>query len=208
MSAIQVLGISNAIVDVLTHVDDQFLTRVGVPRRSMVLIDEQRAEELYRQMGPTTEMSGGSVANTIAGIANLGGRTAYIGRVFDDQLGRIFVHDMQSLGVDVRLAAREEWTADRAQLHSDYAGRRAHDADLSRELHHARARAHHPSDLRPAGNRAAGGLCMGSAAGTGRARQGHRTRTTRRDGHRASRSRMRNASSGIVRSSLRLSDVK
>ncbi len=103
MSSIQVLGISNAIVDVLTHVDDQFLTRVGVPRRSMVLIDEQRAEELYRQMGPTTEMSGGSVANTIAGIANLGGRTAYIGRVFDDQLGRIFVHDMQSLGVNVRL---------------------------------------------------------------------------------------------------------
>jgi sugar/nucleoside kinase (ribokinase family) len=103
MSSIQVLGISNAIVDVLTHVDDQFLTRVGVPRRSMVLIDENRAEELYRQMGPTTEMSGGSVANTIAGVANLGGRTAYIGRVFDDQLGRIFVHDMQSLGVDVRL---------------------------------------------------------------------------------------------------------
>ena len=104
MSSIQVLGISNAIVDVLAHVDDQFLTRIGVPKRSMVLIDEQRAEEVYRQMGPTTEMSGGSVANTIAGIANLGGRTAYIGRVADDQLGRIFVHDMQSLGVDVRLA--------------------------------------------------------------------------------------------------------
>jgi sugar/nucleoside kinase (ribokinase family) len=105
MSAIQVLGISNAIVDVLTHVDDQFLTRVGVPRRSMVLIDEQRAEDLYRQMGPTTEVSGGSVANTIAGIANLGGRTAYIGRVFDDQFGGVFIHDMQSLGVEVRLAA-------------------------------------------------------------------------------------------------------
>lgn len=104
MSVIQVLGISNAIVDVLTHVDEQFLKRVGVPPRSMVLIDENRAEELYRQMGPTTEMSGGSVANTVAGIANLGGRTAYIGRVFDDQLGRIFIHDMQSLGVDVRLA--------------------------------------------------------------------------------------------------------
>lgn len=104
-SSIQVLGISNAIVDVLTHVEEQFLTAIGAPKRSMVLIDEQRAQEVYSRMGPTTEMSGGSVANTIAGIANLGGRTAYIGRVADDQLGRIFIHDMQALGVDVRLAA-------------------------------------------------------------------------------------------------------
>ena len=70
----------------------------------MTLIDESRAREIYAMMGPATEMSGGSVANTIAGFANLGGAAAYIGRVKDDQLGEIFRHDMQSLGVDVRLA--------------------------------------------------------------------------------------------------------
>jgi sugar/nucleoside kinase (ribokinase family) len=102
-SSIQVLGISNAIVDILSPVDEKFLAAIGAPKRSMVLIDEQRAQEVYARMGPAKEVSGGSVANTIAGIANLGGRTAYIGRVADDQLGRIFIHDMQSLGVDVRL---------------------------------------------------------------------------------------------------------
>jgi len=99
----RLLGISNAIVDVLSHVDDEFLTRIGAPRGSMTLIDEARAHEIYDMMGPATEMSGGSVANTIAGFANLGGPAAYIGRVADDQLGEIFVHDMRSLGVDVRL---------------------------------------------------------------------------------------------------------
>lgn len=103
-SSNQVLGISNAIVDILTHVDEEFLRAIGAPKRSMVLIDEQRARDVYARMGPATEMSGGSVANTIAGIAILGGSAAYIGRVADDELGRIFVHDMRSLGVDVRLA--------------------------------------------------------------------------------------------------------
>lgn len=99
----QVLGISNAIVDILAHVDEAFLTALGVPKKSMVLIDAQRAEKIYSRMGPATEQSGGSVANTIANLANLGGRTAYIGRVADDDLGRIFIHDMRSLGVDVRI---------------------------------------------------------------------------------------------------------
>ena len=102
----RLLGISNAIVDVLTHVDDAFLDRIGAPPGSMTLIDEARAHEIYGMMGPATEMSGGSVANTIAGFANLGGEAAYIGRVNDDQLGEIFVHDMRSLGVDVRLPPR------------------------------------------------------------------------------------------------------
>ncbi len=97
------LGISNAIVDILAHVDEDFLAKIGAPRGSMTLIDEDRAHEIYDLMGPATEMSGGSVANTIAGFANLGGSAAYIGRVTDDQLGEIFVHDMRSLGVDVRL---------------------------------------------------------------------------------------------------------
>ena len=101
--SIKLLGISNAIVDVLSHVDDEFLARIGAPLGSMTLIDERRAHEIYELMGPSTEMSGGSVANTVAGFANLGGAAGYIGRVNDDQLGEIFVHDMRSLGVDIRL---------------------------------------------------------------------------------------------------------
>ena len=102
-SNVQLIGISNAIVDILAHVNDDFLERIGAPPGSMTLIDEQQAHTIYSMMGPATEMSGGSVANTIAGFANLGGSAAYIGRVRDDQLGEIFVHDMRSLGVDVRL---------------------------------------------------------------------------------------------------------
>ena len=98
------LGISNAIVDVLAHVDDEFLDQIGVVRGAMTLIDEERAHEIYGLMGPATEMSGGSVANTVANFANLGGSTAYIGRVKADQLGEIFNHDMRSLGVDIRLS--------------------------------------------------------------------------------------------------------
>ncbi len=101
--SVQLLGISNAIVDVLAHVDGDFLQTIGAEPGSMTLIDEERAHEIYNQMGPATEMSGGSVANTVAGFANLGGSTAYIGKVRDDQLGRIFNHDMKSLGVDIRL---------------------------------------------------------------------------------------------------------
>ena len=101
--SIQLLGISNAIVDVLAHVDHDFLGRIGAEPGSMTLIDKDRAKEVYDMMGPATEMSGGSVANTVAGFANLGGAGAYIGKVRDDQLGRIFNHDMTSLGVDVRL---------------------------------------------------------------------------------------------------------
>jgi sugar/nucleoside kinase (ribokinase family) len=99
---VQLLGISNAIVDVLAHVDEDFLNEIGAPRGSMTLIDEARAHEIYDMMGPATEMSGGSVANTVAGFAILGGSASYIGRVKNDQLGEIFVHDMRSLGVDVR----------------------------------------------------------------------------------------------------------
>ncbi len=99
----QLLGISNAIVDVLAHVDYDFLDRIDAVPGSMTLIDRDQAHAIYDQMGPATEMSGGSVANTIAGFANLGGSAAYIGKVRDDQLGAIFNHDMKSLGVDIRL---------------------------------------------------------------------------------------------------------
>ncbi len=101
--SVQLLGISNAIVDVLAHVDNAFLETIGAPLGSMTLIDEHQAQDIYSKMGPATEMSGGSVANTIAGFANLGGSSAYIGKVRNDQLGDIFNHDMRSLGVDIRL---------------------------------------------------------------------------------------------------------
>lgn len=103
--SVQLLGISNAIVDVLAHIKDDVLEKLGAAPGSMTLIDLQRAREIYSMMGPATEMSGGSVANTIAGFANLGGSAAYIGRVKADQLGGIFNHDMRSLGVDIRLNA-------------------------------------------------------------------------------------------------------
>lgn len=99
----QLLGISNAIVDVLAHVEPSFIREIGAVTGAMNLIDEERARDIYSRMGPATEMSGGSVANTIAGFANLGGSAAYIGHVRADQLGEIFNHDMRSLGVDVRL---------------------------------------------------------------------------------------------------------
>lgn len=99
----QLLGISNAIVDILAHVDQDFIDGIGAVTGAMNLIDESRAREIYDRMGPATEMSGGSVANTVAGFANLGGSAAYIGHVHDDQLGEIFNHDMRSLGIDIRL---------------------------------------------------------------------------------------------------------
>ena len=101
--SVQILGISNAIVDVLAHVDGDILEGIGSVPGSMNLVDRDRANEIYGAIGPTTEMSGGSVANTIAGFANLGGKAAYIGKVRNDQFGRVFTHDMKSLGVDIRL---------------------------------------------------------------------------------------------------------
>lgn len=99
----QLLGISNAIVDVLAHVDAAFLGKIDAVPGSMTLIDKDQANAIYDQIGPTTEMSGGSVANTVAGFANLGGVAAYIGKVRDDRFGDIFNQDMESLGVDIRL---------------------------------------------------------------------------------------------------------
>lgn len=104
----QLLGISNAIVDILAHVDTGFIEDIGAAVGAMNLIDEQQAREIYEKMGPATEMSGGSVANTIAGFANLGGDAAYIGHVRNDQLGEIFNHDMRSLGVGIRLAPADD----------------------------------------------------------------------------------------------------
>lgn len=94
----QVVGIGNAIVDVLSHCDDAYLADHGVDKGIMQLIDVERAGALYGVMGPAKEISGGSAANTIAGIAALGGSTAYVGKVKDDQLGEIFAHDIRAQG--------------------------------------------------------------------------------------------------------------
>ncbi|MGB5556448.1 MAG: adenosine kinase [Paracoccaceae bacterium] len=94
----QVVGIGNAMVDVLSHCDDSFLAANGVEKGIMQLIDMDRAVELYARVGPSKEISGGSAANTIAGIAQLKGRTAYVGKVKNDQLGAIFAHDLRAQG--------------------------------------------------------------------------------------------------------------
>ena len=98
-SLYDVVGIGNAIVDVLAQEDDGFLVRHGMRKGTMTLIDAERAESLYAAMGPAVEVSGGSAANTIAAIASLGGRGAFIGKTKNDQLGAIFRHDVVSLGV-------------------------------------------------------------------------------------------------------------
>ncbi|MEZ5203624.1 MAG: adenosine kinase [Acidimicrobiales bacterium] len=94
-----VLGIGNALVDVLSTEEEAFVERMSLVKGSMTLIDTDRAEELYAAMGDKTEMSGGSAANTLSGVASFGGRAAYIGRVKDDGLGKAFGHDLNSLGV-------------------------------------------------------------------------------------------------------------
>jgi sugar/nucleoside kinase (ribokinase family) len=94
-----VLGIGNAIFDVLVKTDEAFLAAHGMTKGSMALIDEARAAAIYRDMGPATEMSGGSAANTIVGLASLGARAAYVGKVKDDQIGRMYAHDIRAAGV-------------------------------------------------------------------------------------------------------------
>jgi sugar/nucleoside kinase (ribokinase family) len=94
-----VLGIGNAIFDVLVRTDEGFLAAHGMTKGGMALIDEARAASIYRDMGPATEMSGGSAANTIVGVAGLGARAAYVGKVKDDQIGRLYTHDIRAAGV-------------------------------------------------------------------------------------------------------------
>lgn len=98
MKKFQVVGIGNAMVDVLARAEDSFLTEAGIGKGIMQLIDMPRAVDLYSRIGPAKEISGGSAANTIAGVAHLGGRTAYVGKVKDDQLGAIFAHDLRAQG--------------------------------------------------------------------------------------------------------------
>jgi sugar/nucleoside kinase (ribokinase family) len=98
-AAIDVVGIGNAIVDVIAHAEEPFLAAEGLAKGAMTLIDAERAELLYQKMGSAIESSGGSAGNTMAGIASLGGSGGYIGKVRDDLLGEVFRHDITAIGV-------------------------------------------------------------------------------------------------------------
>jgi adenosine kinase len=106
-----VLAIGNAIFDVLVKTDESFLSRHGMTKGGMALIDEPRAAAIYGDMGPATEMSGGSAANTIVGLASFGARTAYVGKVKDDQIGRMYAHDIRAAGVAFETLAATEGPA-------------------------------------------------------------------------------------------------
>lgn len=97
--SLDVVGVGNAIVDVLAQADDAFLAAHSIPKGGMILIDEARAKSIYDAMAPGVEVSGGSAANSIACIASLGGRAGFIGKVSKDNLGDIFRHDLKALGV-------------------------------------------------------------------------------------------------------------
>ena len=108
-----VVGIGNAIVDVIARAEDKFLAEKKLAKGAMTLIDEAQADALYAAMGPGTESSGGSAANTLAGIASLGGKGAFFGKVKNDQLGQVFAHDIRAIGVafDSKLATEGPATA-------------------------------------------------------------------------------------------------
>ncbi len=93
------MGVGNALVDVLARHDDSFLAALGLVKGAMALVDETQAHDLYARMGPGTEISGGSAANTMVGVSSFGGRAAFVGRVSDDQLGDVFAHDIRTAGV-------------------------------------------------------------------------------------------------------------
>src|SRR5438105_14767153 len=102
---LDVLGIGNALVDVLSQADDELVARLGLVKGTVSLVDEARAQELYEAMGPGVEISGGSAANTIVGVASFGGRAQYVGKVRDDQLGDVFRHDLRATGVEYETPA-------------------------------------------------------------------------------------------------------
>src|SRR4051812_5692562 len=94
-----VLAIGNAIFDVLVQTDESFLVQHGMTKGGMSLIDEARALAIYDAMGPAVEMSGGPAANTLVGMASPGARAAYVGKVKDDQIGKLYSHDIRAAGV-------------------------------------------------------------------------------------------------------------
>jgi sugar/nucleoside kinase (ribokinase family) len=102
-----VVGVGNALVDVIAHADDGFIGQHDLTKGSMTLVDTDRALYLYRALGSAVEMSGGSAANTMCGVASFGGTAAYLGKVSDDELGQVFGHDLRAVGVQFRPGAPE-----------------------------------------------------------------------------------------------------
>ena len=102
-----VIAIGNAIVDVMAPCEDELIEELQLNRGGMTLVDTERAKELYDAMGPAREISGGSAANTLAGLAALGAQCAFIGQVANDQLGEVFAHDIHAVGIDFDTPARE-----------------------------------------------------------------------------------------------------
>ena len=113
VAGIDVVGIGNAIVDVIAHAEEGFIAREGLAKGAMTLIDAARADSLYRRMGPAIEASGGSAGNTLSGLASLGAAGAFIGKVRDDLLGEVYRHDITAIGVrfDTPAAAEGPGTA-------------------------------------------------------------------------------------------------
>jgi sugar/nucleoside kinase (ribokinase family) len=103
-----VLGIGNAIVDVIARAEEDFLLQQGMTKGAMTLVDEERAKRIYEAMGPAIEVSGGSAANTIVGVASLGARAAFVGKVRNDGLGGVFAHDIRAVGVSFEAAPAVE----------------------------------------------------------------------------------------------------
>ena len=103
-----VVAIGNAIVDILAPCENETIEQLGLARGGMSLVDAGGADKLYEAMGPATEKSGGSAANTLAGLASLGTKCAFIGQVADDQFGQVFAHDIRSAGIAFDTPAREE----------------------------------------------------------------------------------------------------
>ena len=103
---LDVVALGSALVDVLSHTEEEALSRSGLTKGTMALVDLARAAELYAAMGPGTEVSGGSAANTVAGVTALGGTAGFIGTVADDELGEVFVHDLTASGVTLATSAR------------------------------------------------------------------------------------------------------
>ncbi|MXO65589.1 adenosine kinase [Altericroceibacterium endophyticum] len=102
-----VVAIGNAIVDVMSPCEDELIEELGLERGGMTLVDTDRARELYAAMGPAQEISGGSAANTLAGLSSLGAQCAFIGQVAQDQLGEVFAHDIRAVGIDFDTPSRE-----------------------------------------------------------------------------------------------------
>ena len=167
-----VLGIGNAIVDVIARAEDDFLVKQGMQKGTMALIDEAGAQAIYAAMGPAVENSGGSAANTIVGVASFGARAAFVGKVKDDELGRAFAHDIRAADVAFDTPPASGRTVDGALLHDGDAGRRAHHEHLSRRRAGSASGRHRRGADRGSAHHLSRRLSVGSAASQGSVPQG------------------------------------